>query len=170
MLAQAQKITIFAIFALAGPGCFHDSYDGPADVGTETGSDADNGSSSGDGDGDGDTGTSTGNGAGDGDGDGDGDTSGAVTDPYTPCLDDGDCDDPWPTCLVAEGSVAGFCTGPCALAADCLPPPTGTAAAVCHGLGLCMLSCNVEKPCPEGMACTSEEFDGWPVGGVCTWP
>jgi hypothetical protein len=174
MLAQAKKITLLAtVFAITS-GCFREGYTGDSgddETGSEGGSlvgtDSETEAST--------SGTETGEEAtgteettGDGDGDSTGDTGGAA--PYGPCLDDSDCSEATPTCAVPDGSVAGFCTVPCALPAECPLGLSGTASAVCHGSGLCMLSCGDEKLCPAEMDCSNESFDAWPVGGVCTWP
>lgn len=74
---------------------------------------------------------------------------------YSPCTDSSEC----PTGLcVFPLDESGFCSGPCAAAADpdvCAPPP-GDAPTTCLDIGLpepaCALDC-ADAPCPTGMRC-----------------
>lgn len=82
----------------------------------------------------------------------------APGEPFSGCIDKGDCDDDW--CLHPAGE-AGFCTYACSGGvASCEGVPGGTATPTClpvDGDEVCALDCGGNKSCPNGMRCEQIE-------------
>ena len=75
------------------------------------------------------------------------------------------------------GSDAGVCDQVCRCFvnctqdADCARPDSGSSEPVCTASG-CMLPCDDEHDCPEGMACVDTAPEDVPTvqGKICAWP
>jgi hypothetical protein len=88
----------------------------------------------------------------------------AAGEPFSGCIDKGDCLDDW--CL-RPANEAGFCTYSCAAngVAACELSPGGTATLTClavQGDQVCALDCAGGKSCPSNMRCEQIEANGQP--------
>ena len=87
----------------------------------------------------------------------------APGEPFSECIDKGDCFDEW--CLHPAGET-GFCTFACNGGVDsCDPAPGGTATLTClpvEGEEVCALDCGGNKDCPSGMRCEQIEANDQP--------
>lgn len=85
----------------------------------------------------------------------------APGEPFSECMDKGDCFDEW--CLHPAGEQ-GFCTFACNGGVDsCDPAPGGSATLTClavEGDEVCALDCGGNKSCPSGMRCEQIEASG----------
>lgn len=88
--------------------------------------------------------------------------------PYSDCVNiEGQCEAG--TCIVDDPAnpVWGACSPACEKDADCPDPGTGEAAATCTDISgegdfFCILPCNAQTSCPDGMACEMPP-------GICSW-
>ena len=161
--ARLRQTTMVLVALLALGGCSTRTLGG--DDGTDGGGDGSDGGDDGGWGGDG--GDDDGNDGGDGDDDhkfdiSPGDHGGPIPPPH----------DPYPNCFESEcpsgvgwgmGSECGevcMCSIPCNTDADCPWPWTGDAKPVCEYE--CMLVCDPQTICPEGMHC-------YPEVGQCAW-
>jgi hypothetical protein len=82
----------------------------------------------------------------------------APGEPFSGCMDKGDCFDEW--CL-HPADEPGFCTYACNGSVDsCEPVVGGTATSTClpvEGDEVCALDCGGNKSCPYGMRCEQIE-------------
>jgi hypothetical protein len=87
----------------------------------------------------------------------------APGEPFSACVDKGDCDDEW--CLHPVNEP-GFCTYACLNGvAGCEPISGGTATATCLPVGddeVCALDCANNKTCPGAMRCEQIDANGQP--------
>lgn len=87
----------------------------------------------------------------------------APGEPFSGCIDKGDCFDEW--CLHPAGEP-GFCTFACNGGVDsCDPSPGGSATLTClpvDGDEVCVLDCGGNKTCPSQMRCEQIEANGQP--------
>jgi hypothetical protein len=87
----------------------------------------------------------------------------APGEPFSGCIDKGDCFDDW--CLHPAGE-SGFCTYACnGGVQSCDPISGGSATATClpvEGEEVCALDCSGNKSCPSGMRCEKIEAAGEP--------
>jgi hypothetical protein len=87
----------------------------------------------------------------------------APGEPFSGCIDKGDCFDEW--CLHPAGEP-GFCTYACNTVANCsISTSGGSATMTClpvQGDQVCALDCGGGKSCPSNMRCEKIEAGGEP--------
>ena len=86
----------------------------------------------------------------------------APGEPFSGCMDKGDCFDEW--CLHPAGEP-GFCTYACNTVDNCSSAAGGSATLTClpvEGDQVCALDCGGNKSCPSGMRCETIEANGQP--------
>jgi hypothetical protein len=83
-----------------------------------------------------------------------------VTPLYAHCTNNGECTGDMQTCAKnpfggggGGGGGSGICTHPCTTSADCPPPASGNASALCSSSGVCLLTCSIGQTCPDGSMC-----------------
>lgn len=97
-------------------------------------------------------------------------TTGTEPNPYGPCMDDDQCEDPTSVCITGPTGVS-VCAPLCE-ANDLCPPAPDTMGAqiVCtvvpNGTMGCVIICSDDSECPPGMHC--EPVDGMGIG-YCGW-
>jgi hypothetical protein len=88
---------------------------------------------------------------------------------YGNCDESSDCGDAGVcyTAGVYNGPDAHVCLVPCGV--GCPPPETGVAMELCTNSGYCVLSCQQDEDCPDGMACYVFNWDQPDEYRRCLW-
>lgn len=100
-----------------------------------------------------------------------------VDTPYGPCTDDGpsECRKPTPECFETLGQCGAVCSEP----RHCPMAQSGNAVPDCVVFGRphsgwwengCVLSCDSEHQCPNGMICEFSEYCLDCESAICVWP